>query len=451
VRRSDVAVVGCGYVGLTTATCLAHLGHLVRATDVDRTRVELLSSGRSPLLEPGLADLLAEGLAAGRLSFGTDNRQAAGSADFVFLCVQTPPRPDGHLDTRALEAVAREIGPVLRPGAVVLSKSTCPLGSNARVRELLGRGDVSVVTNPEFLREGSAVKDFLEPDRVVIGADDIAAAELVAALFAGVGGARIITDPTSAELVKYAANAFLATKVTFANSLAALCEAFGADVGDVAAAVGADRRIGAGFLAPGPGFGGSCLPKDTVALAAAARERAEPFELLETVTRLNERQRLLVAGRVAELAGGSLDGRLVALWGLTFKAGTDDLRDSPALDVARCLEVAGARVRAFDPAVGDVGRLAPLGLDAEVCADRYEACRGAAVLVVATEWPQFARSDWEAVGRAMAARRVVDARNVLDPAELARHGFEYAGIGISRRAPSATTGSALPGDERGRA
>jgi UDPglucose 6-dehydrogenase len=421
---SRVAVVGAGYVGLTTAACLAHLGHHVTCADVDGDRVDRLSRGEVPIFEDGLEELVREGRANGRLSFVVGAAAAARGAEFTFLCVQTPSRPDGSADLGWVEAAARELAPVLAPDSVVVNKSTVPVGSVAVVEEALARGDVAVVSNPEFLREGSAVRDFLHPDRIVIGSHDHAAAIRVAELYRGVQAPLIVTDPASAETIKYASNAFLATKVSFVNAIANVCEAVGADVRDVVLGMGYDRRIGFEFLRPGPGWGGSCLPKDTRALVRLADEAGYDFGLLRGVIGVNEEQHERVAAKVARLAGGSVDGRTVAAWGLTFKARTDDLRESPALEVVRRLLDRGARVRAFDPTV----REAPLpGVTS--CTDAYAACEGADVLVVLTEWDELRWLDFDKVRDAMAAPRVVDVRNLLDPAALRRRGFEYEGVG----------------------
>lgn len=427
---ATLAVIGSGYVGLTTAACFAHLGHRVSATDHDPDRLVRLRRGEIPILEPQLAELVAEGTRSGALSFSADNVAAAATSEFVFICVPTPPRADGGVDTTAVEQLAAEIAPVLSSGAVVVAKSTCPPGFAARLARLLSRPDVPVVMNPEFLREGTAVADFLAPDRVVAGSDDEGAARRVLGLYDGVSGARMVMDAASAELVKYASNAFLATKVTFANSLATMSEAFGADVRAVAAGVGADHRIGPHFLEPGPGYGGSCLPKDTRALASAARERGVPFRLLEEVIAVDEMHRAVVVDKVLDAVSGSLSERRIALWGLTFKAGTDDTRASPALDIARRLGDLGAEVRGYDPALTGVDRIGPV----RVLSDRYSACVGASVLVVATEWDEFARSNWSKVAELMESRAVVDARNVLEPDDLVAHGFSYRGLGVRPRA-----------------
>jgi UDPglucose 6-dehydrogenase len=428
---SRVAVIGTGYVGLTTGACLAHLGHHVVCADIDTAKIEMLQSGRIPIYEQGLQALVVEGLAAQRLRFvvGAAQAVADAQAEFVFLCVQTPQGLDGAADLNYVEQASRDIAPVLATGAVVITKSTVPVGSARVVERALGRADVAVVSNPEFLREGQAVHDCLHPDRVVIGCDDQAAAAKVAAIYQGLNAPVMVTDPATAETIKYACNAFLATKVSFVNAIANLCQAVGADVRDVVLGMGYDKRIGFEFLKPGPGWGGSCFPKDSRALVRMAQDAGYDFELLKGVIAVNDQQFRLLADRIAELAGGSLDGAVVAVWGLTFKAGTDDLRDSPAISVVERLVHRGATVKAFDPTVAGSlpTRLGHLAI--EVCADPYAACAGAAVLAVLTEWDEFRWLDFEKVAEAMATPTILDARNLLDAASVRRRGFRYLGMG----------------------
>jgi UDPglucose 6-dehydrogenase len=421
---SRIAVIGTGYVGLTTGACFAHLGHEVICADIDVDKVDRLNRGEIPILEPGLDRVVEEGRASGRLTFVLGAAKAAAQCEFVYLCVPTPQGADGSADLSYIEAAAREIGPVLPADAVVINKSTVPVGSTKVVERALGRPDVSVVSNPEFLREGAAVDDFLHPDRVVIGADNQSAAVRVASLYVGVPAPLMVTDPASAETIKYACNAFLATKLSFVNAVAAICEAVGADVNDVILGMGYDKRIGHEFLRPGPGWGGSCFPKDTLALIAIAEEHGYDFHLLRGVVAVNNEQFARVADKVLKAAGGA-QGKRIAAWGLTFKARTDDLRESPALEIIGRLVDAGAEVRAYDPAIS---RPMP-GI--EVCPDPYAACEGADVLVVLTEWDEFKWLDMDKVREVMASPRVVDARNHLDRSALLRRGFTYQGIGRS--------------------
>jgi UDPglucose 6-dehydrogenase len=420
---SRLAVVGTGYVGLTTGAYLAHLGHEVVCADVVPDTVERLSRGEVPIFEAGLDELVREGLDGGRLSFLLGAAPAVQDAEFVFLCVPTPQRPDGAADMSYIEAAAREIGPHLDSESVVINKSTVPVGSTRVVEQALGRDDVFVVSNPEFLREGSAVHDCLHPDRIVIGSDDHAAALRVASLFSRLDAPLIVTDPASAETIKYASNAFLATKVSFVNALANLCESVGADVREVVVGMGYDRRIGFEFLKPGPGWGGSCFPKDTRALVHIGEEVGYDFSLLRGVIDVNEEQYERVLAKVERLAGGSLEGCKVAAWGLTFKARTDDTRDSPALEVIKRLQAKGATVRSYDPQA----RRLPEEIDR--CAEPYAACEGATVLAVLTEWDEFRWLDFDKVRELMREPCIVDARNLLDPAVIRRKGFTYEGMG----------------------
>jgi UDPglucose 6-dehydrogenase len=420
---SRIAVIGTGYVGLTTGACFAHLGHDVVCADIDADKVARLSRGEIPILEAGLDEIVQESMERGRLSFVVGAAQAARTCEFAYLCVPTPQGEDGSADLTYIEAAAREIAAVLPSDAVVVNKSTVPVGSTRVVERVLGRSDVYVVSNPEFLREGSAVHDFLHPDRIVIGSEHSDAAIRVASLFSGIQAPLIVTDPASAETIKYASNAFLATKVSFVNAIANVCEAVGADVREVVLGMGYDKRIGFEFLKPGPGWGGSCFPKDSRALVHIADNAGYDFELLQGVIGVNDEQFDRVAAKVERMAGGSLDGVTVGVWGLTFKARTDDLRDSPSLQVIARLRAKGAVVQAFDPAVSR----AVDGVD--VRADAYAACEGASVLVVLTEWDDFRWVDFDKVKSTLAQPNIVDARNLLDPAALRRKGFAYEGIG----------------------
>ncbi|MEA2686404.1 MAG: UDPglucose 6-dehydrogenase [Actinomycetota bacterium] len=426
---SNIAVIGAGYVGLTTAACFASIGHRVICVDIDVDRVAGLNQGVMAVVEPGLSDLVRNGVEGHNLSFVLGSRSAVSDSEFVFLCVPTPQAADGSADLSSIRAVATEIGPLLRPEAIVVNKSTVPVGATRMVEEVLGRDDVSVVANPEFLRQGSAVHDFLNPTRIVIGATDSAAAFRVASLLDPLRAQLLITDPASAETIKYASNAFLAAKVSFVNAIANVCEAVGADVRDVLLGMSYDKRIGSDFMKPGPGFGGSCLPKDTAALIRTAADAGYDFGLLRGVIEVNEAQFERVVAKIEVAAGGSVGGVTIAAWGLAFKARTDDLRRSPALEVIGRLLARGARVKAFDP--GIVPRPGDPALEGiEVCADVYGACDGAAVVAVLTEWEEFRRVDMTKVSSLLLRPlRIVDARNLLDPAELRKHGFEYTGIG----------------------
>jgi len=428
---SAIAVVGAGYVGLSTAACFASLGHDVVCADVDADRVRRLSKGEVPILEEGLPALVANSLAAKRLQFVVGAPAAVVDAEFAFLCVPTPEGEDGSADLSIVDEVTREIAPVLRPGSVVVNKSTMPIGSTTRVARVLNEAgappDVGVASNPEFLREGTAVRDFLHPTRVVIGADDASVAVRVSDLYKGVQAPILVTDPASAEMIKYASNAFLASKISFINAIANLCEVVNADIREVALGMGYDPRIGFEFLHAGPGWGGSCFPKDTAALLSTASDSGYDFSLLRGAIEVNQEQHLRVVEKIRAARGGTLDGARIGVWGLTFKANTDDLRDSPAVTIVRRLAAEGATVRAFDPAAGDdATTVIP---EIEVVHDAYAACADADVLAVLTEWDEFRWLDFERVADAVASKTVIDARNVLDPAAMRRLGFTYRGVG----------------------
>lgn len=422
-----VAVIGSGYVGLTVGACLARLGHTVTCTDVCAERIFQLRRGRVPIVEPGLPDLVREGMDSGLLTFTTDSARVAKDADVVFLCLPTPEGGDGRADLRFVREAAHDLGPHLRSGAIVVTKSTVPVGTALLVREALGRDDVAVVSNPEFLAEGRAVADFLNPDRIVIGSSDPDAALAVALLYRDLPGERIITDAASSETIKYAANSFLALKLSYVNALAAACEALGADVREVVRGIGSDSRIGSAFLQPGPGWGGSCFPKDVEAFIRCTADVGVDFALLRAAVEANDATRERMVDKIELAAGGSLVGATVAMWGLTFKADTDDLRRSPALAIAEAVRARGASLRVYDPTVSEEFP------DWLVCASPLEACEGADVLVVATEWSIFAEIDLEAVAALMARPAVVDTRQVLDPEWAAASGLFYDGCGV--RAP----------------
>jgi UDPglucose 6-dehydrogenase len=419
---SRIAVVGTGYVGLTTGACFAHLGHDVVCADIVPEKIERLSRGEIPIVETGLENLVADGLRSGRLRFVLGAGRAVADAEFVYLCVPTPEGLDGAADLTYLETAAAEIRDVLVEGAIVVNKSTVPVGSTKVVERVLRRPDVAVVSNPEFLREGTAVHDFLHPDRIVVGSEDQGAAIRVASLYLGVPAPLIVTDPATAELIKYAANAFLATKLSFINAIAAVAEHVGADVADVVVGIGSDKRIGQEFLKPGPGWGGSCFPKDTKALVRIAEDAGYDFSLLRGVIAVNTEQQERVVAKI-KAAVGELRGARVAVWGLTFKGRTDDRRDSPSIAVIQRLLEEGAEVIAFDPTVTE--RLPGIGF----ARDPYGACEGAHVLAVLTDWDEFRWLDLTKVAHAMTGSTIVDARNLLDRNEVRRLGFDYVGIG----------------------
>lgn len=438
--RARVGVVGAGYVGLTTAACLAHLGHRVACADIDEARIVRLRRGEIPIVEAGLAEIVMAGLESGRLDFVVGAEAAADGADVVFLCVPTPQGADGGADLGFIETAAAQIAPVLAPGSLVVNKSTVPVGSTAAVEAVLRRTDVAVVSNPEFLREGSAVHDCLHPDRIVIGADDRRAADRLAALYSAIDAPVIITDPASAETIKYAANGFLAMKISFVNAVAAMCEAVGANIDDVVAGIGSDPRIGPAFLRPGPGWGGSCFPKDSQALVKIAADYGYDFTMMKGVIDVNDQQRRRMVDKVRRAVGAepghALTGVRVGVLGLTFKAGTDDLRDSPSLALIDDLLAAGAAVRAHDPTVGSVPtpRQAEVLPAIDIVDKALDAAQGAQVLVVATEWPEYAELDLSEVAAVMAGdATVVDTRNLLNPSAVTAVGLGYDGVGRAGR------------------
>lgn len=423
-----IAVIGAGYVGLVQAGGLARLGHRVRVGERDRGRLRMLRSGAVPFYEPRLESLLAEGSSKGRLSFHGSNRDAAAGAEVVFLTLPTPSAPDGSADTSILLGAVGEMADALTPGAVLAVKSTVPVGTTQAVGGIPGIAErgIRVVSNPEFLREGSAVGDFFEPDRIVIGATDRQAARMLAVdVYGALGAESLLIGPESAELIKYAANSYLAARLSFANSIANLCEEVGADASDVLAGMGRDHRIGGHYLQPGPGYGGSCLPKDTRALLATATARGYDFSLLRAVMEVNDRQRRRMVDKVVSAPGADGGNLRVGVWGLAFKAGTDDVRESPAVEMVEGLMARGAVVRVYDPRVREV----PAGV--ESAPDALSAAAGADVLLVATEWAEFREVDMDKVRRAMRGSAVVDARNLLDRKAVESHGLSYRGVGTT--------------------
>jgi UDPglucose 6-dehydrogenase len=418
-----IAVIGTGYVGLITAACFADLGNEVAAIDIDEKKIARLQNGEAIIHENGLEELLQKTTSNNKLQFSTNASDTIAGRDFVFLCVPTPSAEDGSVDLSFLQRASSGIADALSPGTVVVNKSTVPVGSTRVVENILQRGDVTVVSNPEFLREGTAITDFMHPDRVVIGGDNREACEKVATLYQGLNTEILITDPASAETIKYGANAFLATKISFANALANLCEEIGANVNDVIRGIGLDKRIGSSAMHPGPGWGGSCFPKDTSALLSMARDVGYDFVLLQGVIAVNDYQRERVIEKTKRVVGGTLLGRKIAVWGLTFKSGTDDLRESPAIAITKQLCERGAEVYAFDPTM-------PTSVDGiTIVSDMYECTDRAEALLVLTEWNEFAEADLNKVKQLMRSPRIVDARNIVDAKQARNQGFTYVGIG----------------------
>jgi UDPglucose 6-dehydrogenase len=430
----NICVVGSGYVGLVTGACLADFGIPVTGVDKDETKVAALSRGEIPIYEPGLATLVRKNMDEGRLSFTSELGPAIEAAQAIFIAVGTPPRPDGSADLRFIQEVAASIGDHLNGYKVIVTKSTVPIGTGQMIEDLVrdrsgGGHSFAVVSNPEFLREGSAIEDFMQPDRVVIGSRDPRAVEIMLDIYSPLRIADVpfvITNVESAELIKYASNGFLATKISFINEIAHLCELLGADVETVARGMGLDNRIGAKFLHPGPGFGGSCFPKDSRAVAQIAHERGMTFRIMETVLEVNEATRERMVRKIED-SFGSLSGKTVGVLGLSFKPETDDIRESPALHIIERLLGAGAAVRAFDPAAMESCR--PRFPQVTFCDNPYDAAEGADGLVIVTEWNRFRFLDLERLKGLLEEPLIVDLRNIYEPAKMASAGFRYVSVG----------------------
>lgn len=421
-----MTIIGTGYVGLTTGCCLSALGHKVICIDIDREKIDALCGGHVPIVEEGLETILRDGIHSGRLSFTDDLAQGVSESEVVFLCLPTPQADDGSADLSAILGVLPSLQENLRTNAVLVNKSTVPVGTALMFSALLGREDVAVVSNPEFLRQGTAVRDFMRPSRVVIGGEDQRAVEIVADLYEGIDAPILRMKTASAETLKYAANAFLATKLTFINAVADICEAVGADIFDVASGIGLDPRIGSDMLRAGPGWGGSCFPKDTRALVSIAAQGGYDFALLRGVIETNDSHYQRIADKVIAACGGSVRGRVVGAWGITFKAGTDDLRDSPAIKILKVLHEKGAVLRAHDPTARGAYRDHPWLYVVDTALD---AATGADVLVVLTEWLEYREIEPSVVASLIKSRQIVDARNHLDRDAWQSQGFSYVGVG----------------------
>jgi UDPglucose 6-dehydrogenase len=430
----DIAVIGTGYVGLVTGAGLADFGNDVVCVDVDVAKIDALNQGKIPIYEPGLDTIVARNVAEGRLSFSTDLAEAIRSARAIFIAVGTPPKADGSADLRYVEEVARTIARYMDGPKLVITKSTVPIGTGRAIDTIIresGNGyKASIVSNPEFLREGSAIEDFMRPDRVVIGASDGEAIELMKAIYAPLHSLEIpfvVTNVESSELIKYAANGFLATKISFINECAVLCEKIGADVQDVARGIGLDTRIGPKFLQAGPGFGGSCFPKDTSALAEIAHRYDYNFQLIEAVLRVNADIKERMVDKVADALDGEVRGKTIGILGLAFKPETDDMRDSPTIALINGLQKGGAKVRAYDPQAMDNARAIFDGV--AFCKDAYETAEGVDALVIATEWNEFRALNLERVKKLVRKPVIVDLRNVYDPTRMKSQGFAYTCVG----------------------
>jgi len=434
-----IAMIGTGYVGLVSGSCFSQFGFTVTCVDKDEEKINALKKGKVPIFEPGLEELVNENMAAERLSFSTDLPGAVNDADAIFISVGTPNRRgDGHADLSYVYAASEEIAHALKGYTVVVTKSTVPVGTGRQVekiiRELCPNADFDIVSNPEFLREGSAIDDFMRPDRVIIGTDSSRACELMRQLYRVlylIETPILFTDLETSELIKYASNTFLATKITFINELADLCEKVGADIHDVAKGMGLDGRIGRKYLHPGPGYGGSCFPKDTLALARTAQEVRSPLQIVEAVFEINEKRKKRMAHRIIEACGGSVVDKTIAILGLTFKPNTDDMRDSPALYIVEALISAGAKIKAFDPVgMNEARKVLP---SVKYCSDAYDAMDRADAVGIVTEWNEFRSLDLNRVKSLLTNPILVDFRNIYSPKDMVEAGFSYSCIGRSIR------------------
>jgi UDPglucose 6-dehydrogenase len=439
-----IGVVGTGYVGLVSGTCFAEFGINVVCVDKDKSKIDRLKKGEIPIYEPGLDDLVAKQVAAGRLSFTTDLKEAVVGADAVFIAVGTPSRrEDGNADLSYVYQAAREIAALMEGYTLLVTKSTVPVGTAREIERIVKEtrpdAEFDICSNPEFLREGAALDDFMRPDRIVVGADSPAAVEIMRALYRPLyinETPMVVTTPETAEIIKYAANAFLATKITFINEIANLCEKAGGNVQEVAKALGLDGRIGGKFLHAGPGFGGSCFPKDTLALTQIGQKYGAPQNIVETVVWVNNERQRSMAERVIEACGGDVSGKRIGILGVSFKPGTDDVRDSPALQIIPLLQEEGASIAAHDPVA--MKEAAKQLEDVEWCKDAYEAAEGADALVIITEWNEFRGLDLERIGESMKEKTLVDLRNVYKIPEMEKSGFHYVSIGRREVKPKKT-------------
>lgn len=430
-----VAMIGTGYVGLVSGACFADFGHVVTCVDKDASKIERLKNGIMPIFEPGLDALVASNVEEERLFFTTDAADAIKDADAVFIAVGTPSRRgDGHADLSYVYAAAKEIAGLMDGFTVIVTKSTVPVGTGDEVEQIMRDarpdGDFAVVSNPEFLREGAAIKDFKIPDRIVVGTDDERARQLMRELYRPLflnETPILFTDRRTSELIKYAANAFLAVKITFINEMADLCEKVGANVQEVSRGIGLDNRIGRKFLNAGPGYGGSCFPKDTLALTRTANDAGAPVRIIDTVVEVNAARKKAMADKIIRAMGGDVAGKTIGVLGLAFKQNTDDMRDAPSLDILPALMAAGAKIRAYDPeAMAEAAHL--LG-GVEFATGPYEAIKGADAMVIITEWDQFRALDFDRVKAALKSNIVVDLRNIYSPEDMVAHGFSYTSIG----------------------
>jgi UDPglucose 6-dehydrogenase len=429
----NISIIGSGYVGLTSGACFAEVGHNVTCVDNNPAKIETLMAGDIPIYEPGLADIVKKNVAAGRLHFTTSTEEGVDNADIVFIAVPTPPQPDGSVDLSFIEKVAREIAAVLKSYKVIVDKSTVPVKTGEKVAETIRRyapegAEFDVVSNPEFLREGSAVADLMNPDRIVIGANSDRAMALMQKLYEPFVAPVLVTDINSAEMIKHAANSFLALKISYINAVSAICEKSGADVEKVAEGIGMDKRIGSQFLNAGIGYGGSCFPKDLAAFIAISDQLGIPFNLLKEVQNINNSQLSRFVDEIRN-ALWVLREKTIAVWGMSFKPHTDDVRCSVAMDLIEKLVAEGANVIAYDPKGMEKAKELPITAKIKMASSPLEAAKGADALILATDWPEFAAVDLKELKSAMATPLFFDGRNQFDPATMAKHGFTYRGIG----------------------
>jgi UDPglucose 6-dehydrogenase len=429
-----ITVIGTGYVGLVTGTCFAETGNKVTCVDIDKAKVEKLSTGQITIYEPGLEKIFLRNTKEGRLVFTTNLEEVLETSEIIFLALPTPPGADGSADLKYVLGVADQMGKLIKGYKVIVNKSTVPVGTADKVREAIAKnykGEFDVVSNPEFLREGVAVEDFMKPDRVVIGTTSEQAKKVMTELYAPFvrqGNPLIFMDERSSELTKYAANSFLATKISFMNEIAQLCERMGADVDMVRRGIGSDDRIGKRFLFPGIGYGGSCFPKDVQALVKSSNEVNYEFEILKAVEKVNALQKLHLVKKITSYFKNDLQGKKIALWGLAFKPNTDDIRDAPAMDMIDAFTLAGATVTAYDPeAMGNVKN--KIGNKINYAANQYEALKGADILVIATEWSEFRTPDFEIIENELTSKVIFDGRNLFDVAKMKEMGYHYESIG----------------------
>lgn len=429
-----LAFIGAGYVGLVSGTCLAEIGHHVILVDKNEAKIQTLKDGGIPIYEPGLKELVASNVKAGRLSFTTSFAKAVKESDVIFIAVNTPPQENGHADLSYVEAAAKEIAEVSDSYKVIVNKSTVPVTTGDAVAKILAKHNkhkvhFDVVSNPEFLREGSAIDDFMKGDRVVVGVENDKAREIMQTIYEPLNQPIFFTDIKSAELIKYSSNSFLAVKISFINAVAQICEATGANIDDVAKGIGMDKRIGKAFLNAGIGYGGSCFPKDVSAYIAIAGKHGYDFELLKETEHINKEARSIFVKKIEKTLGGT-KGKTVAMWGLAFKPNTDDMREAPSITLAEKLHAAGIKIQAYDPEARETAK-AVIGSKVEYMKDKYEALKGADALVIVTEWDEFKEADLEKVRETLKDPLIIDGRNMFKPAEMKEKGFTYISVGRS--------------------